>query len=368
MRPILSLFLILASSLCTIAQTNVLYGERDIARKQLALYYDREGTIYPDYFIANVSLEKSGSSLKSWYCDNPEQFLAIARKYGCNFNQCSALSIKILGDSIAAANSRAINSLKSKFSAVTFLVHGFRKPFVNANGDYTSVRDFAIMEKNISDLSNGKDLYVEVYWDAQYGCCFTANLKRNEELFKLFDQAQVTSTLVGKSLRTVLSNITFDTLNLYSQSLGARVVAQSLFNIAECDAPTPSNKRVNICMVAPAIAGIETFKDYYKRNSNLDFQIHDNYRLAIIYNDNDFVLLKRDNKLGLFGPGPYRHGNTSLGCNYHHTATKLEVFFLAEYRQSAMRTFNLSIVGKCHHVRCYFAGNNILSAIRYLKE
>ena len=368
MRPVLLLFLLLSSSLCTFAQTNVLYGERNMARKQLALYYDREGTIYPDYFIANSALEKSGSSLKSWYCDNPEQFLAIAMMYGCNFNQCSASSIKILGDSIAAANSRAINSLKSKFSAVTFLIHGFRKPFVTANGDYTSVRDFAIMEKNISDLDKGNNLYVEVYWDAQYGCCFTANLKRNEELFELFDQAQVTATLVGNNFRTILSNINFDTLNLYSHSLGARVVAQSLFNTVACATPTPSNKRVNICMVAPAIAGIETFKDYYRRNSNFDFQVHDNYRLVVIYNDNDFVLLKRDNKLGLFGPGPYGHGNTSLGCNYHHTATKLEAFFLSDYKKSAMRTFDLSSVGKCHHVRCYFTGNNIMSAIRYLKE
>jgi len=366
MRYILSIVFILASFFSSLAQNNVLYGERNLEGNKLAIYYDREGTIYPDYFIADASLERSCSSLKMWYTANTEQFLEVARQYGCHFAEYSVGNIKILNDSIVAVNCRKINLQKGNFNSATFLVHGFRKPFVASNGDYTSGRDFAIMEKNISDLGKRNECFVEVYWDALYGCCFTANVMENEKLFHLFDQAQTAAKMVGASFRDVLSRTTFDTINLYSHSLGAQVIAQTLFNVVECAYPTPLNARVNICMIAPAISGIETFKSYYNRNTDFDYRSNDNYRLAIVYNDNDFVLLKRDNKVGWFGPGPYGHGNTSLGCNYHHTATKLEAYFLTEYRQSSIRTFDLSLVGKCHHVRCYCAGANLLEAIRYI--
>ena len=368
MHRILFLAFLIVSSLSTIAQNSVLYGERDTVRNHLALFYDKEGTIYPDYFISNASLEKNGASLRQWYSNNTDQFLAIAQKYRCCFAECSAASIETLSDSITAVNSRRINSTKAQYGSATFLVHGFRKPFVPSNGDYTSVRDFQIMEDNVSLLGNRSECFVEVYWDALYGRKFSASIKENRLLFALFEQAQANALSVGKNFRQILSQTSFDTINIYSHSLGAKVVAQALFNVAECTAPTPTNRCINICMVAPAISGDEIFMNYFSRNTSLNYRLHDNYRLAIAYNIHDFVLKKKDNKLGWFGPGPYKHGNTSLGCNYRKSIVKLVDYFSQHYPYSPVTAFNLSVVGKCHHVRCYFAKDYLTDAVHYLKE
>jgi hypothetical protein len=130
---------------------------------------------------------------------------------------------------------------------------------------------------------------------------------------------------------------------------------------------TPQQKRVNICLVAPAIAGIEAFKNYYKRQSHVLFRNQDNYKLAIVFNTEDFVLKKKDNKIGLIGPGPYKHGITTLGCNYDDAATQLKKYFAVNFPNSKMELFDLSfVVGKMHHARTYFASNNLVDALKYL--
>jgi hypothetical protein len=92
------------------------------------------------------------------------------------------------------------------------------------------------------------------------------------------------------------------------------------------------------------------------------FKKEDNYSLFIIYNEKDFVLKKRDNKIGILGPGPYKYGITTLGCNHHKCTIKLEKYFKTNYPNSPIHLYNLSYIGKCHHVRCYCYGVNIEEA------
>ncbi len=351
------------------------YGERDLASKNLALYFDREGSIYPDYFISNAALAATDASLSKWYAQNPKDFLSISKQYACAFKTYNVDNAQILNDSIAAFARKKININADVFQSVSFLIHGFRKPFTAMNGDATSPVDFQTMQTNIQTQQN--TCFVEVFWDAMYGCCFSKNIKKNAFLFALFDTAQIYAPAIGHGLRQVINHLKFDTVNIVSHSLGAKVAIYALFNVNDLALYdlsayarlTPQNKRVNICLVAPAIAGIDYFKNYYKRQSFINYKNNDNYKLAIVYNEADFVLKKKDNKLGWIGPGPYEHGNTTLGCNHDMAAVNLKKYFATHFPNSKIELFDVTLaVGKVHHVRNYFSGNNLVGAFKYLRD
>jgi hypothetical protein len=347
---------------------NVLYGERSL-NSLVRIYFDKNGDVYPDYYIADSALEQSNSSLSSWYKKYPSAFKQIAQQYNCTFEVYSDTNAKMLNDCILANLAEQINSNKASSAAVTFMIHGFRKPFKDTLNEYTSRDDFETLEATMSTFGL-PGLSVEVYWDAMYGSGFGLRPRKNKVLFHLFETSQENAINVGRQLRKLLLNIPSDTINVVSHSLGAKVAAEALFNpFRESIALTPSNKCVNICLIAPAIAGIETFQNYYNRRSQVDFKTKDNYRLGIIYNENDFVLKKKDNWLGWFGPGAKKYGNTSLGCNCDHAATNLENYFRDNYPNSTIRLFDLSSVGKCHYFgQCYAHGKNLQAMVNFMKE
>ncbi|MEP6466905.1 MAG: alpha/beta hydrolase [Parafilimonas sp.] len=347
---------------------NVLYGERYFNTDTLLVCFDKNGDIYPDYFIADSSL-KQDSSLSNWYKKHPLVFEQIAQQYNCTFQEYSDTNIQILDDSILINLSKKINSKSIIDSSVTFMIHGFRKSFTQTRNEKTSGEDFEILEQTISKFTLST-LYVKVYWDAMYGCCFSKNISHNKVLFHLFEIAEQNATKVGKQFRKLLVDTQFDTINIISHSLGAKVACEALFNCsAESIGITPSNKCINICLIAPAIAGIKTFKNYYNRNSQINFKQKDNYRLAILYNEKDFVLKKKDSVIEVLGPGPYKYGNTTLGCNYHNAAIHLQDYFITNYPNSTITLFNLSSVGKCHHLgKCYCYGDNLKAMVNFMKE
>jgi hypothetical protein len=379
MNPLPFIYYVLfISPIFIFSQSNhSLYGERDLVNKNVALYFDKEGSIYPDYFISNAALAATDASLSKWYAQHLKDFLSISKLYACAFKNYSLDNGQILNDSIAAFKRRKINASALNYNSVSILIHGFRKPFTAMNGDATSPADFQTMKSNLNSMAALNTCFVEVYWDAMYSCCFTANIKKNNFLFALFDTAQIYASAVGKGLRRIINHIEKDTINIITHSLGAKVAIYSLFNVddfaiydvAAYARLTPQNKRVNICLVAPAIGGEAFFKNYFKRQSFINFKNSDNYKLAIAYNEADFVLMKKDNKLGLLGPGPYGHGNTSLGCNYENTAVNLKTYFATHFPNSKIELFDVTLgVGKIHHVRDYFAGSNLVSALKYLRE
>ncbi len=354
-----------------------LYGERVLTSKNLALYFDEAGNIYPDYFIPNDEMTLAHYDLYDWYSMHPKAFSAIAKQYGCVFRQFNTINAQILNDSIAVSKCRTVNAAVLLQTSVAFLIHGFRKPFIEQNGDFTSQKDFMLMKAHLNQKAALNTCFIEVYWDAMYGCCFTTNIKKNDFLFSLFDTAQIHAEATGYALRKVMNQIKVDTLNIITHSLGAKVAVYALFNVKDYSPNelkyqtqlTPQQKRVNICLVAPAIAGIDAFKNYYKRQSHVLFRNQDNYKLAIVFNSDDFVLKKKDNKLGIIGPGPYKHGNTTLGCNYDNAATQLKTYFGANFPNSKIELFDVTkVIGKVHHARTYFSNNNLVMVVKYLME
>jgi len=345
------------------AQSNhVLFGERDLNKEYLAVYIDKEGSLYPDYFISNSSLDSCNASLLKWYENNLSNFFIISKQYNCNFEKYTSENVSILNDSISSSLKHRINNKKNEYNSVSFLIHGYRKPFVKMNGDRTSRRDYAVMEEVVN--KNLKTFCVEVYWDAMYDCCYSTNRKKNKALYSLLEEAEKNAIPVGHSLRNVIYNLRFDTINIISHSLGAKVAIHALFNAEKCSLPTPINNRINICMIAPALSD-ESFKEYFNRQTTYDFTNKDNYKLILLFNENDFVLRK---KVGWFGPGPYRYVNTTLGCNHKSCTMDFEKEFKKKSPASSLHLINMSFVGQCHLVGCYFSSDNMDALFESMKK
>lgn len=344
---------------------NVLYGERDIAADTAGIYLDKNGIIYPKVRIPNDELRAANSSLQEWYRGNEKEFVEIARGYNCNFESYSDINAAVLNDSIVETVARRLNIAPT--NTITFLIHGFRKPFAPQNGDSSSPEDFETLAATFQRFNSTQTKIVSVYWDALYGCCFSASSKKNRPLFELFELAQTHAEKAGNTLRKIASKISKDTLDVVSHSLGAKVALHALLDISQIPSDTPTNTRVNICLIAPAVSGDMIVENYMKRRPPNDISSTDNYHLYIVYNEDDFVLRKKDNRIGIFGPGPYKYGNTTLGCNYKGAALKLQSKFNSLFKFSEIKLYDLSRVGKCHLVSCYCYGNNLERVLADMK-
>jgi hypothetical protein len=121
-------------------------------------------------------------------------------------------------------------------------------------------------------------------------------------------------------------------------------------------------------LIAPAIGGIESFENYWNRNTSLNFKEKDNYSWYILYNEKDFALRKKDSKMGLFGPGCVNYGNTTLGCNHQNEIEKLQRLFNKQYPKSTIKFENMTWMGKKHSLKYYAEGNILQSAVQFLND
>ena len=81
------------------------------------------------------------------------------------------------------------------------------------------------------------------------------------------------------------------------------------------------------------------------------------------------MLRKKDYFFELFGPGPRKHGNTTLGCNSNNEAIKLKDYFIQHFHGSKITLINMTdLIEKCHHLRCYCEGDNLKTAIQLMNH
>lgn len=363
----LTVTVLLFFSLRVFSQTNVLFSERDISSNKVAIFFDKNGTVYPDYFIADSLLRSADASLDTFYLKHSNEFKSIAQQYNCGFENYSPQNVAHLQDSIFSTLRNSINQKYADTIPITFLIHGFRKSFVNRPGNYTSVIDYNILEDTLKKLSSKPSCMIRVFWDGMYGE-ISFKRKKYKALFGAFVQSQNNAVNVGKSLRKFAYAFPNHQLNFISHSLGARVVCTALFDTTFDNSPTPSQQKINICLIAPAIDG-SVFQHYYERNTVIDFKSKDNYRLLILYNKKDFVLRKRDYIFGIFGPGPSRYGKTSLGCDYRNEICKLQKSFKNDFPHSEIEVENMTkLIEKCHHLRCYCRGENLKGLVKFMEQ
>lgn len=331
---------------------HVYFGERDLKNSETSIHFDKDGFPYPDFFIADSTIEKSYGSLYHWFMQNGDAFISICADYNYFPEAIDERTIFTLRDSILNRWIAKINRQAVDFPAVAFYIHGFRKEFVQKDNSVTSVAEFTMLKENLAGYGRPKALEIEVYWDGMYDCCFSKNLKRNKELFEMYEEANGNAARVGMGLRRVLNGIQSDHIQLLAHSLGAKVVTTALFGQAD-NIPTPSQSTIFVCLLVPAIDGVKTFASYYDRKSAADFKTIDNYHLLVVYNEEDFVLLKKDPRTGMIGPGPKKYGETTLGCNYKGEALKLQKYFSGHFPHSELQLLNRSDMGPCHSLRCY---------------
>jgi hypothetical protein len=332
---------------------HVLFG--DHPTEDMAVYMDANGYPYPDYPIQNDSLRKVGSTLHNYYVSYPNEYRSISREYGIVVNSIDEKSFEQLNAAIFKRISARVNAKNAERGTVTAMVHGFRKPYQSLNHDMCSPEEYRGLQDALKRAGDRSVVYVEVYWDGMYDCCFSMSPKKNRPMFAMFEEAQRNAIPVGQQLRRLLTAIGTDTLNLYSHSLGAKVLTHCLWDPLDVDIPTPSQRCVNICLIAPAISSEEVLWNHYlKRRATRTLEWNeDNYHLKICYNKKDFVLRKKDFAIGIFGPGAYKYGNTTLGCNKRKCAEDLYAHVSKVHFPGRIELFNFESTGKCHHLYCY---------------
>jgi hypothetical protein len=355
---VISTFLLVTLSYYVSAQ-HVFFGERNLTETKNGLYLDENGFPYPRYFIPDSAMEKAGGNLENWYRNNPSEFQKIAAIYALPLSNSDSL-IYLLNEAIFKDESQRINALHAE--TITILVHGYRKSFHKITNGLSAGEEFQIVEQNLDSLQLHDAHYIEVYWDGTYDCCYSSNFEKNKQLFQEFEHAYHQAEVVGLALRNVLNQFTCTQLNIVGHSLGARVVTSSLFNLVESQIQTPQLPKIKIALIEPALDGLETFQHYHNRKSFTTELKSDPYELYIIYNPNDFVLRKKDDRIGIMGPGTKKYGKTSLGCDYHHEIKRLLELFHNQYPKSFIKVENLAQVGKKHSWKCY-ATNTFLQPL-----
>ncbi len=327
---------------------SVLYGQRNNLPNlpdTYRIFLDRNGDLYPDQEIPDSLLYTANASLVQLFAQQPTLFPT---------NQGSFTAYQ---DSLLKSKISLLNAASVSVEDVFVLVHGFRKPFHPTPGGRTAQSEYLLVQQRIrnSAPASSRALFIEIYWDGTYDCCFSMKTKRNREIFELFElQAQRHASAAGYRLRPLFAGIKTNRLHLIGHSLGTRLLLAATFNSYPEDVAkniqkgaTPAQSLVDICLIGPAISG-DAFEHYYERGT-AEAPIKDNYQLAIFYNRKDFVLKKR---IFIFGPGPRRFGDTSLGADRRRSIKKLTELFTANYPSSKIESFRVDI-GISHALRHY---------------
>lgn len=328
------------------AQEQVVFGERNLHSNEKALFFDRNGFIYPDTLISDSSLQASEASLLKFYQTHPE----FCQPYFAKFNLTPSEDKEIykqLNDSIFKYALLELKKTAKDYASIQINVHGFRKSFHDNGVDVPSTVEYGLLRKDREQFGLQNSLMIDIYWDATYGCCFGLDFKKNDSLFILFEKAMLQAEQVSKPLSSIIDNFSGKRIHLLAHSLGTRVAVSALrqTNNIESD--------IRVGLIAAAIPRT-LITDGYKQQA-----FKSSLRWMIYYNEKDFALLKKDNVLGIIGPGAYTHGVTTLGCNKENDALKLKKEMLAISPKVSIQLVKMNHIGKCHSLRCYTNGTDL---------
>src|SRR5574343_501402 len=347
------------------SQDNVVYGERSANMISDAVFLDQEGSIYPDYFIPNESLLQSKACLHAWYSNHPVEFLDIVKKHNCPVERPDENTIQQLEDTLLAQAIRKIQSIKTTTNTLNVLVHGYRKPFVANENDVTSIDAFANLEQKLTSGLGVNHPTLKIYWDASYDCCYSLDGEKNRQMFEGFERAYHRADTIGVSLKRLLNTVGYTQINIVGHSLAAKLLQSCLYDLNGNGIPCLSQARVNVCLIAPATTGIDSWIHYQRRNYSIPSQ--DNVRIWILYNEKDFALKKKDNHFELFGPGAEAYGPTTLGCNHKRTLTKFEKFTKENFAGSTFVFVDGTSLGKIHSQFIYLNSPYFEQLIEFIR-
>ena len=348
---------------------HVIFGEKHPNATSNSIYFDKDGMIYPDVTISNEALLKCRSSLVQWYSQHPRftdsllHLYQLPSKKGAietdgsldTNNWYSFETLHNLNDVLIRKKSEQLDSIANG-NGLEFYIHGYRKSYLENGRDVTSVAEFGYLKSSLDSTRTRKNLVVYVYWDGMYDCCFSSNFKKNKQLFKLFQTAGGNANLVSLSFTKLLENSTSKNINIVAHSLGTKIAVQGVMDCRNF------NPVFNVCLIAPAIPA-SLIKDAYFDHLELP-----NCNWLILYNEKDFVLKKKDNKVGVFGPGAYKYGVTTLGCNKRNDAKKLDNWMNDTKPTVSFELVDKTYLGKCHSLRCYTKNQNLIEVSSFFES
>lgn len=347
------------------SQDNVVYGERSSEMNADAVFLDQEGSIYPSYFISNESLIQSKACLHVWYMNHPAEFMEVAKKHNCPVEVVNQISIQQLEDTLLAQAIRKIQSMKTETNTLNVLVHGYRKSFVPNEHDVTSIEAFTNLEQKLTTGLGVKHPTLKIYWDASYDCCYSMNGEKNRTMFEGFERAYHRADTIGIRLKRLLNTLNYAQINFVGHSLAAKVLQSCLYDLNGNGIPCLSQARINVCLIAPATTGIESWVNFQRRNYPIPAQ--DNVRIWMLYNEKDFALKKKDNYFELFGPGAEAYGATTLGCNHKHTLDKFERYTKEQFEGATFVFVDGTSLGKIHSQFIYLDSPYFQDLIEFIR-
>lgn len=290
-------------------------------------YFDRYGDLYPnngivitykDFFDPthsdNTYKENNETgNLEYYFCQNNNALNELVKSYSVSITNNCKQTFALVQEKINESICKKINSELGNDGELIVFIHGFNDP--NPTGDFQQMRD--LIKKQFPQR---KISYLEVFWDG-----LTCN-QGNPALAGIWGRAQKNSSNVAIGLRMLISKINNVPIKIITHSLGASVATGALFNTnskwnndnkeyLELSQLTeaPNQDDVRLGMLAPAIPGVTTFRDFNKRGkANASTERININRIVIGYNKNDLAVTKRAGKKDNSGIA----GATNLGCDY----------------------------------------------------
>ena len=338
----LFLLLCLAMSLNLKAQ-NVSFAQRNPADTGISVYFDQFGMLYPPVEISETEMKRNEYSIKNYYNNNTATADSLMKSYGISsVKPYSNSAFQQLNDSLMFDLALQIEARLNN-QLLVFGIHGYRKSYLENDRDVTSVREYMLLNKALEQSKKQDFQLVQIYWDATYDCCYSLNRKTNRQLFELFQTAYTNADKVGHSFQTFLGYFKEDQIGIVAHSLGSKVAVRSVINCKN------THTKFNVALVEPAISA-DLIKEEY--NSQ---KVHPDISWMIYYNEKDFVLKKKDNKIGCFGPGCYAYGETTLGMNKKRSAVKLQQWMSESNPAIPCQLKDMTDLGKAHSLRAYLS-------------
>ena len=304
----------------------------------IRIFFDRNGFIYPDAVpdatITDTALMKCDSRLASFYQSYPAVYDKI-----CNANGVTPISeLDSLNARVDPLQKRLINGYISRINTtavqktIVFLIHGCNEHPVLSPDHYNAAKGYQLTRDSLTAQFPAKHLlFVEIYWDGlsiENGSHFLPTLSLNT--LKIWKNAQVGASYAGLELRRILSGLQNDTIHVITHGDGAGLITNALFNVLKSGSKQNSNPdrweyEINNClnsrayktpaqqfyigMLAPAIPGINVFKEYHRRTvggKDTDVPLN-NYHFILGFNKFDRVTSK-------FRLAAKCFGSTTLAC------------------------------------------------------
>lgn len=338
------LFLIfcIASGFRVSAQ-NVSFAQRNPADTGVSVYFDQFGMLYPPVQLSEAEIKESEYSIKNFYLNHTAVADSLFENYGITTTKPYPNSaLQQLNDSLMFDLAIQIEA-KLNTKLLVFGIHGYRKSYLENQQDVTSVREYSLLNTALERSKKQDFQLVQVYWDATYDCCYSMNRKNNLQLFELFETAYSNADNVGRSFQTFLSYFNENQIGIVAHSLGSKVAVKSVINCKN------SHTKFSVALVEPAISADLIREEYNSQSAHPDIS------WLIYYNEKDFVLKKKDNKIGCFGPGCYAYGETTLGMNKKRSAEKLQQWMSAASPPISCQLKDMTELGKAHSLRAYLS-------------